>query len=108
PATMPVFLFSTIGMLAGLAGIIISCRLASAGLTFGTGSEMRIISACVIGGVSLKGGKGSILGAFLGLLLLVLINNALILLGVQIYYQTFITGAVLVAAVLLDSIKREA
>jgi ribose transport system permease protein len=102
---MRIALFTIMGTLASFAGIIMSSRLASAGVTFGTGAEMRVIAACVIGGVSLNGGKGTILGAFLGLLFLALINDALILLNVEIYYQSLITGIILVVAVLLDSFQ---
>jgi ribose transport system permease protein len=103
--TLRVALFSIMGLLASLAGILVSSRLASAGVVFGTGTELRIIAATVIGGVSLKGGKGSIAGALLGLLFLAMINNTLILLSVQIYYQSLITGLMLIAAVLVDQLQ---
>ncbi|MCB1452097.1 MAG: ABC transporter permease, partial [Rhizobiaceae bacterium] len=93
------------GLLAGAAGVMISSRLASAGVTFGAGTELRIIAATVIGGVSLQGGKGNILGALLGLLFMALVNNALILLGVSIYYQSLILGLILIAAVVLDRLQ---
>ena len=61
-----------------------------------------MIAAVVVGGASLNGGEGSVFGAFLGVLLLTLINNILGILGVSTYWQTFVSGAVLLGAVVLD------
>jgi ribose transport system permease protein len=61
-----------------------------------------VIAAVVVGGASLNGGEGSVFGAFLGVLLLTLINNILGILGVSTYWQTFVSGAVLLGAVVLD------
>lgn len=94
--------FAVMGLLTGLAGVAISSRLASAGPSFGVGTELRVIAAVVIGGASLKGGRGSIAGAMLGLLLMALITNVLILTGVSIYYQSLVTGIILLIAMLLD------
>lgn len=63
---------------------------------------MRAIAACVIGGASLSGGEGTILGSVLGVVLLALVNNALILLNVSVYWQDLITGIILISAVLVD------
>ena len=63
---------------------------------------MTAISSAVIGGASLNGGIGSILGSMLGLLLLSFINNALVLLNVNVYWQEFINGVILLLAVLID------
>ncbi|MCK5249670.1 MAG: hypothetical protein KAJ98_06880 [Spirochaetaceae bacterium] len=68
--------------------------------------ELRVITAVIIGGASLKGGEGSILGAFLGTLLMALITNALTLLGVDVYWQTFVIGGTLLTAVLIDNITK--
>lgn len=99
-----VILFAIMGGLAALAGVVVSSRLASAGPSFGVGAELRAVAAAVIGGASLLGGKGTIRGAFLGLLLMALITNALILTGVSIYLQSLVTGALLILAMLLDSL----
>jgi ribose transport system permease protein len=61
-----------------------------------------VIAAVVVGGASLNGGEGTVFGAFLGVLLLTLINNILGILGVSTYWQTFVSGAVLLGAVVLD------
>ena len=66
---------------------------------------MRVISAAVIGGASLNGGEGTILGAVLGIILLNIINNALVLLKVSVYWQQLISGLILIAAVTIDHIS---
>lgn len=65
-----------------------------------------MISAVVIGGASLAGGEGTILGAFFGVALMALINNGLNLLGINVYWQTIVIGAVLIIAVAADSLSR--
>jgi ribose transport system permease protein len=74
----------------------------SATTTASTGLELAVIAAVVVGGASLNGGEGSVFGAFLGVLLLTLINNILGILGVSTYWQTFVSGTVLLGAVVLD------
>jgi ribose transport system permease protein len=91
-----------VGLLAGLAGIVMTARLGSASVTAGSGLELRVITAVIIGGASLQGGEGTVIGAFLGSLLMALITNALTLLGVDVYWQTFVIGATLLIAVLID------
>jgi len=83
-----------------------TARLGAASVTAGTGLELRVITAVIIGGASLQGGEGTVLGAFLGSLLMALITNALTLLGVDVYWQTFVIGATLLAAVLVDRIGK--
>lgn len=94
------------GLFAGLAGVVQTARLGAASVTAGTGLELRVITAVIIGGASLQGGEGTVLGAFLGSLLMALITNALTLLGVDVYWQTFVIGATLLAAVLVDRIGK--
>jgi ribose transport system permease protein len=99
------------GLLAGAAGIIMTARLSTASVTAGTGMELQVITAVIIGGASLQGGEGTVIGAFLGCLLMGLITNALNLLGVDVYWQTFVTGGTLLVAVLIDrmgKVRREA
>ncbi|PKH25273.1 ABC transporter permease [Enterobacterales bacterium CwR94] len=88
--------------LAGIAGIIYMARLGSATPTFGVGMELNVIAAAVIGGASLKGGTGSILGAVLGVALLSIVTSSLILINVSVYWQELIKGLILLAAVSLD------
>lgn len=95
------------GLFAGLAGIVMTSRLGAASMTAGTGLELRVITAVIIGGASLQGGEGTVLGAFLGSLLMALITNALTLLGVDVYWQTFVIGATLLAAVMIDQLGKK-
>jgi ribose transport system permease protein len=94
------------GLFAGLAGVVMTARLGAASMTAGTGLELRVITAVIIGGASLQGGEGTVLGSFLGSLLMSLITNALTLLGVDVYWQTFVIGATLLAAVLIDRLGK--
>ena len=95
-----------VGVLAALAGIVMSARLASASTNIGQGLEMKVITACVIGGASLSGGEGTVLGAFLGSLLMAIIINALNMMGVDVYWQNVMTGAILIFAVVLDTVLK--
>ena len=107
---MKILNYALTGFFAGLAGVILTARLGAASVTTGTGLELRVITAVIIGGASLGGGEGTVLGAFFGSLLMALIINALTLLGVDVYWQTFVIGATLLAAVLIDQfgkIRRE-
>jgi ribose transport system permease protein len=94
--------FFLTAFLSAIAGILTLSRFTVAQPNAGTGAELRAIAACVIGGASLNGGEGTILGAVLGVVLLALVNNALILLNVSVYWQDLITGIILISAVLID------
>ncbi|MHB0868881.1 MAG: ABC transporter permease [Chloroflexota bacterium] len=98
--------FVTSGVLAALAGIITTARLTSGVPTAFTGVELRIIAACVLGGCSLAGGEGTVLGAVLGLVFMAMVSNAMTLFGVSIYWEGVVTGTILVVAVSLDMISR--
>lgn len=89
---------------AGLAGVIYTARFGAATPTFGMGMELNVIAAAVIGGASLKGGSGTVLGAVLGLALLSVVTSSLILLDVSPYWQDVIKGLILLAAVTIDHI----
>ncbi|MFM9925764.1 ABC transporter permease [Variovorax sp. H27-G14] len=89
---------------AGLAGVIYTARFGAATPTFGVGMELNVIAAAVIGGASLKGGSGTVLGAVLGLALLSVVTSSLILLDVSPYWQDVIKGLILLAAVTIDHI----
>jgi ribose transport system permease protein len=97
-----IFDYCLVAVLAGLAGLMLTARFGSASVTVGTGIELRVITACIIGGASLSGGEGSVLGAFLGALFMAMLANALNLLGVDVYWQSFITGLILILAVVFD------
>jgi len=88
--------------MAGLAGVIYTARFGAATPTFGIGMELNAIAAVVIGGASLKGGSGTVLGAVLGLALLSVVSSSLILLDVSPYWQDVIKGLILLVAVTVD------
>ena len=96
--------------LCGVAGIIYMARFGSAQPTFGVGMELNVIAAAVIGGASLSGGKGTILGAILGTILLSLVSSSLALLNVSVYWQDIIRGSILLSAVTFDHylVRRQA
>jgi ribose transport system permease protein len=94
------------GTLAALAGVLLASRLMSGTPTAGSALELQVLAAAVIGGASLRGGEGTILGAFLGVIFVALINNAMTMLAVSIYWQMIVTGTVLVLAVALDMLVR--
>lgn len=103
---MKIINFGITGLLAAFSGIVMTSRLGAASVTAGTGLELRVITAVIIGGASLQGGEGTALGAFLGAFLMALITNALTLLGVDVYWQTFVIGATLLTAVLIDRLGK--
>ncbi len=94
-----------VALLAGVAGILTTARFGTSSVTIGTGTELKVITAAIIGGASLNGGEGSIFGAFLGALFMGMLANALNLLGVDPYWQNLITGVILIVAVLFDVIN---
>jgi ribose transport system permease protein len=98
--------FIVTGALAALAGLMVASRLNTATPTAGDGTELRAISAVVIGGASLSGGEGTVFGALLGCLLLAVVTNALTQLNVSPYWQGAVNGAILVLAVAADAYIR--
>jgi ribose transport system permease protein len=99
---MGVYIFSA--FLAGLAGILSIARFATATPYYGSGVELQAISACVIGGASLNGGDGSIIGAVFGIALLAIITTSMILLNISVYWQDLVSGLILLIAVSIDFI----
>jgi ABC-type xylose transport system, permease component len=95
--------YTTLGTLAGLGGIILTARLNSATPDAGMGYELDCITAVVIGGTSLSGGKGTIAGTVAGIFIMVVLATSLNLLGVQSIYQYLSKGLILLIAVLIDS-----
>jgi len=95
------------GMLAALGGLILTARTTAGLPQAGTSYELDAIAAVVIGGTSLAGGQGELLGTVFGALIIGVINNGLDLMGVSSYYQQVIKGAIIIGAVLLDSLRKE-
>ena len=98
--------FIITGALAGLAGVLGASRLNSAVVSAGIGMELNVITATVLGGASLKGGEGTILGAVLGVMFIALVQNAMIINGIGVFWQPIIIGVVLLLAVSLDRFKQ--
>lgn len=98
--------FGIMGGLAGLAGIIYAARVGSAGSDAGTLLELDAIAACVIGGTSLMGGRGTVFGACLGALFMASVDNGMSLKNVPDFIQDIVKGAVLVTAVGIDMFGR--
>ena len=94
--------YGVAGMLGAIGGLLLTARLGVGESTSGTGYELDVIAAVVIGGTSLSGGKGSIAGAIWGAALLGVVRNGLVLLGVSDFWQTISIGAVIIVAVLID------
>nr|WP_245417063.1 ABC transporter permease [Ferranicluibacter rubi] len=93
------------GVCAAIAGLVLSSQLTSAGPTAGTTYELTAIAAVVIGGAALTGGRGTIGGTMLGAFVIGFLSDGLVIIGVSSYWQTVFTGAVIVLAVLLNSIQ---
>lgn len=94
------------GLLAGLGGVVMASQLKSGSPTYGTMYELYVIAAVVVGGTSLRGGEGSVLGTLLGALTIAVIQNGMNLLNVESYTQKVILGVVILAAVLADTRSR--
>lgn len=100
--------FVLMGTLAGLAGTLLASRLSNAVVLAGVGTELRAITAAILGGASLFGGVGTIPGAFLGVLFMSLIQNALIIARVPVFWQGIVVGVVLLIAIGLDQLGQRA
>lgn len=94
------------GICAGLAGVIFAARVISAQPTAGTGYELDAIAAVVLGGTSLAGGRGRIIGTLIGSVILGVLSTGLILLNVPFFTQLLIKGVVIILAVAIDSLKQ--
>ncbi len=94
------------GAIVSVAGLIFASRLNAITATAGAGYELDALVATVVGGVTFEGGRGTVLGAFLGCLLIGIISNALDILGVGAYIKIVITGAIIVGAVVLSNIEK--
>lgn len=95
------------GVLAALAGVLSVSRFTVADPGAGSGEELRIIPASIIGGCSLKGGKGTVLGGLLGLIFVGFINNGMTILRVPVYWQNLVTGSILLLAVGFDTFSQQ-
>jgi len=104
PVKLAVFIVS--GVLAAVAGVVYTSRLASADPNAGVGFELSSIAAVVVGGTSLMGGRGSVVGSLLGVAIIAVLGSGLAQAGAQEPTKRLVTGAVIVAAVLADHYRR--
>lgn len=98
-------IYTFVGLLAGLAGLILAARIGSGNPTLGTQMELDVIAATVIGGTSFVGGIGTIWGSVVGALIIGTINNGLDLLNVSPFWQMVVKGAIIVVAIIIDERK---
>lgn len=95
PVRLQFFIYSLVGLLAGIAGMIHTTMMRNSNPVDLLGTELLIIAAVVLGGTRITGGHGTVLGSLLGLILVVTIQNSLILLGIPSYWQRFVIGALI-------------
>jgi len=103
--TIGTFMFTS--MTAALAGVILVARMDQAHPNFGTGVEMDIIAGVVIGGTSFAGGRGTILGSIIGVMIMAVINNGLVINGVSPYITMISKGVLILVAIIIDKISTE-
>lgn len=100
------FVYTVCGSLAGLGGVVMASQLKSGAPTYGQMYELYVIAAVVVGGTSLAGGEGRILGTLIGAFIIAVIQNGMNLTGVESYTQKVVLGLVILGAVLLDMLKK--
>ena len=93
------------GLVTGFAGVMLASRMSLGDPKTSVGLELGVISACVLGGVSLMGGRATISGVVIGVLIMGTVENVMNLLNIDAFYQYLVRGAILLAAVLLDQLK---
>lgn len=99
--------YALIGFLAALAGIILSSRISAGSSKIAVGLEFEVIAAVIIGGTSLSGGQGSIFGTFLGVLFIGLLNNGMVLMGVDPFAQEVSSGLIILFAVIVSELQKK-
>ncbi|MFS8146745.1 L-arabinose ABC transporter permease AraH [Rhizobium sp. BR 249] len=105
---MRVWIFALQGLVCGIAGILLASRITSGQPNAATGLELSVISACVLGGVSLAGGRAAMSGVIVGVLIMGIAENVMNLLNIQAFYQYVVRGLILLIAVLLDNLRSSA
>jgi L-arabinose transport system permease protein len=107
-ARIKITIFVVQGAVAALAGVLLASRMTSGQPNTSAGFSLDVIAACVLGGVSLSGGVGSIVGVIVGVLIMATVQNVMNLLGIQDFYQYVVRGSILLAAVLFDRVRTRA
>ena len=99
-------IYITCGVTAAIAGLVLAARTGNARPSAALGFELQVITAVILGGASLSGGRGSIAGTLIALVLLGVVNNCLVLMQVPSFWQQIVRGVILLGAVLYDEIRR--
>jgi ribose/xylose/arabinose/galactoside ABC-type transport system permease subunit len=99
--------FMVTGLLVGVGGVLLASRFGTASADFGVGLEVQVITAVILGGVSFNGGEGSMVGAFLAVVFLGVLESGIVAVGINPYYADVVEGAALIIAVALDQIVQE-
>jgi ribose transport system permease protein len=105
-ARVKIMVYSLAGFLAAVGGVLMTARLGVAGPTAGDGYELDVIAAAVVGGTSLVGGEGTILGVLIGAAVMQVLRNGLVLTGVSAYWLQAVQGFVIVVAIMLDQLRK--
>lgn len=103
-----IYIFALQGLVCGIAGILLASRITSGQPNSAVGLELSVISACVLGGVSLAGGRATMTGVIVGVMILGIAENAMNLLNIPAFYQYIVRGLILLMAVLLDNLRSSA
>lgn len=103
-----IWIFTLQGVVCGIAGILLASRITSGQPNAAVGLELSVISACVLGGVSLAGGRATMSGVIVGVLIMGIAENAMNLLNIPAFYQYIVRGVILLLAVLLDNLRSSA
>lgn len=93
--------------LAGLSGIVLMTRLKSGEPTIGLGWELTVIACVIVGGISLLGGAGTMIGTLIGVIIILSVQNGLVITGVSTYWQTLAIGIIMIGAVYIDMVRRQ-
>jgi L-arabinose transport system permease protein len=107
-ANMRIWIFTLQGLVCAIAGILLASRITSGQPNAAEGLELSVISACVLGGVSLAGGRAAMTGVIVGVLIMGIAENVMNLLNIQAFYQYVVRGLILLVAVLLDNLRSSA
>jgi ribose/xylose/arabinose/galactoside ABC-type transport system permease subunit len=99
-------IYTLSGFIVGIGGLVLASRLGMVRADSGSGYELQALAAAIIGGITFEGGRGSLVGAFFGVLLLGIMNNAMNIIGVSSYIQTIFLGAIIVIATVISNIGK--
>lgn len=105
---MRIYVFALQGLTCAIAGILLASRITSGQPNSAVGLELAVISACVLGGVSLAGGRATMSGVIVGVMIMGIAENAMNLLNIPAFYQYIVRGVILLLAVLLDNLRSSA